>query len=42
MFQHPSEEMLNKGFILVLDRRKEKWGAVKSSLQKIQVCKIAT
>jgi len=33
-----SEEMLKKGFILVLDRRKDKWGAVKSCLQKIQVC----
>ena len=29
--------MLQKGFMLVLDRRKEKWGAVKSCLQKVQV-----
>lgn len=35
-----SEELLKKGIILVLDRRKDKWGAVKSCLQKIQVCKI--
>ena len=34
---HCSREMLQKGFMLVLDRRKEKWGAVKSCLQKVQV-----
>ncbi|KAL9963522.1 hypothetical protein ACROYT_G027037 [Oculina patagonica] len=33
-----SEELLKKGFILVLDRRKDKWAAVKSCLQKIQKC----
>lgn len=33
-----SREMLQKGFMLVLDRRKEKWGAVKSCLQKVQKC----
>ncbi|KAJ7351026.1 guanine nucleotide exchange factor DBS [Desmophyllum pertusum] len=33
-----SEELLNKGFIMILDRRKDKWAAVKSCLQKIQKC----
>lgn len=33
-----SEELLQKGFMLVLDRRKEKWGAVKSCLNKVQKC----
>lgn len=32
-----SDELVQKGFILVLDRRKDKWGAVKSCLQKLQV-----
>lgn len=33
-----SDELVEKGFILVLDRRKDKWGAVKSCLQKLQKC----
>ncbi|XP_027048603.1 guanine nucleotide exchange factor DBS-like isoform X2 [Pocillopora damicornis] len=33
-----SDELVQKGFILVLDRRKDKWGAVKSCLQKLQKC----
>ena len=35
--KHFSDELVQKGFILVLDRRKDKWGAVKSCLQKLQV-----
>lgn len=32
------DHLLHKGFMLVLDRRKEKWGAVKSCLTKVQKC----
>ena len=35
--KHFSDELVQKGFILVLDRRKDKWEAVKSCLQKLQV-----
>lgn len=32
------EDLLHRGFMLVLDRRREKWGTVKSCLNKVQVC----
>ena len=35
--KHFSDELVQKGFILVLDRRKDKWEAVESCLQKLQV-----
>lgn len=32
------EDLLHRGFMLVLDRRREKWGTVKSCLNKVQKC----
>lgn len=32
------KDLLYRGFMLVLDRRREKWESVKSCLNKVQVC----
>ena len=38
VFSFFREDLLHRGFMLVLDRRREKWGTVKSCLSKVQVC----